>query len=165
MNNRPKIKVKLSLIDKIVESIGLAALAGVWIFTLSNYSSLPETIPIHYNLVGEVDSFGEKGNILFIPIISTILFIIMTILNKYPHSFNYLKTITEENAHYQYANATRLIRLLKLNILIIFGGISFETIGIAKGNFERFGILFLPLTLGLIFIPIFYYLIKSSNEK
>jgi len=89
----------------------------------------------------------------------------MTILNKYPHVFNYQSEITDENALHQYTNATRLIRFLKLTIVIIFGLIVFRTIQNVSGNADGLGTWFLPLTLGMIFIPIIYFLISANKEK
>lgn len=164
MDNRPKIKLVLSTTDKLIESISWLALIGLWYLVLANYSTLPETIPIHFNLAGKADGFGNKGNLFILPIISTIVFIAMSFLNKYPHTFNYLKTITEENALYQYSNATRFIRFLKLITVIIFGLISFEIIQIANKNTEAFNIWLLPLTLGLLLVSMAYYIIKMKQK-
>lgn len=163
MNNRPKIKLQLSSTDKTVEAIGWMIILATWILVLVYYSKLPETIPIHYNGSGVADGFGKKINILTLPIVSTILFVGLTVLNNYPYLYNYTSTISEENAYYQYTNATRLIRYMKLAIAIIFGYLVFMTIQNAKGNADGLGVLFLPFTMGLLFIPIFYFLIKSSK--
>jgi uncharacterized membrane protein len=165
MSNRPKLKLNLTTTDKVIELVGWICLIGIWILTLSNYYSLPETIPIHYNGAGEADGFGKKWNILSLPIVSSILFVGLTILNKYPHVFNYPSTITQENALQQYTNATRLIRFLKLVVLIIFGLIVFKTIQNVNGNADGLGTWFLPLTFGLIFIPMAYYLTKSIKKN
>lgn len=165
MSNRPKLKLDLTATDKAIELVGWICLIGIWILTLSNYYSLPETIPIHYNGTGEADGFGKKWNILTLPIVSSILFVGLTILNKYPHIFNYPSTITEENAMQQYTNATRLIRFLKLVILIIFGLIVFKTIQNVNGNADGLGVWFLPLTMGMIFIPIVFFLINAGKDK
>jgi uncharacterized membrane protein len=149
--------------DKIVEFFGWFCLVGIWILTLFNYHSLPETIPIHYNGAGEVDRFGNKWNLLTLPVVSSILFIGMTILNRYPHVFNYPASITQENALQHYTNATRLIRLLKLSIVIIFSLIVNQTIQHAHGNSDGLGVWFLPLTFGLIFIPLVYFIVKSKQ--
>ena len=79
MSNQPKLN--LTTADRVIEVVGLICLIQIWIFTLSNYYSLPETIPIHYNGAGEVDRIGEKWNILALPIVSSILFMGLTILN------------------------------------------------------------------------------------
>ena len=165
MNNRPKIKPILTTTDKAIELVGWIALIGIWVLTLVNYSSLPETIPIHFNGAGKADGFGNKENILSLPIVSTILFIGMTVLNKYPYVFNYPSAITKENALQNYTNATRMIRFLKLIIVIVFGLIVFKIIDNVKGNADGLGTWFLPLILGLIFIPTAYYLMKALRFK
>jgi hypothetical protein len=63
--------------------------------TVANYLELPEIIPIHYNEVEAAVSFGNKSNILALPITSTLLFIGLTILNKRPNVFNYPSEITK----------------------------------------------------------------------
>ncbi len=129
-----------------------------------NYSGLPGTIPTHYNGAGEADGFGGKSGILILPIIATLLFVALTILNKYPQIFNYPTKITEKNALWQYTNATRMIRYLKFIIVIIFGFIEFQTIRNAKGQTSGLGAWFLPMIWGLIFFPMIFFLAKSFKK-
>jgi len=161
MNDRPKIKLKLTRTDKVFEILGWILMLVIWALTLSNYATLPETIPIHYNSAGEADRFGAKTNILALPLIATVIFIGLTILNKFPHIFNYPTNITAENALRQYTRATRLIMYLKNSIVLIFGLIILQTIRNTSGQTDGLGVWFLPLTLGLIFIPLIYYVVKS----
>lgn len=165
MNKRPKIALQLSKTDKVIEIIGWIAVVGIWVLTLVNYFDLPDRIPTHYNAAGEADAFGNKSNILALPIISTLLFIGLSFLNKHPHLFNYASEITTKNALHQYKNATRIIRFLKLAIVLIFGIIVFKTIENANGNSDGLGTWFLPFTLAIIFIPIFYFLINSNKSE
>jgi uncharacterized membrane protein len=117
---RPKIRTELTTADKMVEILGWFVLLVTWIFTIASYSNLPDIIPIHYNGAGKADGFGNKINILILPFIATILFVGMTIANKFPHVFNYPTRITEENALRQYTNATRMLRYLKLILVVLF---------------------------------------------
>ncbi|OYQ33922.1 hypothetical protein CHU92_12600 [Flavobacterium cyanobacteriorum] len=165
MKERPKLKLEHTEADKTVEIIGWLLIFAVWILTIINYQSLPDIIPTHYNGAGVADGFGDKWMILTLPIVATVLFVGLTILNKFPHIFNYPAEITADNALRQYTNATRLIRYLKVIIVIIFGLIAFQTIRHANGQTEGLGIWFLPMTMGLIFIPLIYYLIKSTKTK
>jgi uncharacterized membrane protein len=165
MNKNPKIKLQLTKTDNILELLGWVAICGIWTLTLLNYFELPEIIPTHYNGAGKADGFGNRTNILTLPIVSTILFIGMTILNKYPHIFNYPTEITDKNALHQYNNATRMIRYLKLIIVIIFGLIVFRTVQNANDNADGLGIWFLPLIMGMIFTPIILFLIGASKDK
>jgi hypothetical protein len=49
--------------------------------------------------------------------------------------------------------------------VLVFAGISYQTIQQANGTGEGLGLWFLPLTLGLIFMPLLYFVIKSFQTK
>jgi uncharacterized membrane protein len=161
MKEQPKLKLVLSTVEKIFEIVGWVLMLLVWFFTIAKYSNIPETIPIHYNFANQVDRFGGKSTIFSLPLIATIIFMRLTAINKFPHLFNYPTKITRENALSQYTNATRAIRYLKFSIVLIFGLIVFETIQPSNGEGEVLGIWGLPLCLGLGFIPLLYFVIKS----
>tara|TARA_R110000737_G_scaffold127980_1_gene160584 strand:+ start:88 stop:594 length:507 start_codon:yes stop_codon:yes gene_type:complete len=163
MGGRPKVKLDLTNTDKVIEFTGLTLLIGIWILAILSFSDLPESIPTHFNGAGEADGFGERTNIFVLPIIGTITFIGLTLLNKNPHIFNYPKTITNENALNQYSNAMRMIRVLKLIFVFVFGLILVRTLQNTNGNADGIGTWFLPLTIGLFVIPTLYFLIKSMK--
>lgn len=162
---RPKIRIELTTTDKVVEILGWITLLSIWVLTVTSYPNLPDTIPIHYNGAGKADGFGSKINMLMLPFIATILFVGMTIANKFPHVFNYPTKITKENAFRQYTNATRMMRFLKLILVVLFSLIAFKTIQGTRGQSAGLGIWFLPLTMGLIFIPLTYFIVKSFRTK
>ena len=165
MNKRPRIKLQLNQTDKILEIVGWISVVGIWALPLINYSILPEIIPIHFNGAGKANGFGNKTHIFILPIISTLLFIGLTILNKRPHIFNYPSQITKENAVHQYTNATRMMRVLKLVIVLLFGLIIFKTIENVNGNADGLGTWFLPFTIGLFIILSLYFLMMSMKDK
>ena len=165
MNKRPRIKLQLNQTDKILEVVGWVSVFGIWALPLINYFDLPEIIPIHFNGAGKADGFGNKTHIFVLPIISTLLFIGLTILNKHPHIFNYPSQITKENAVDQYTNATRMMRVLKLVIVLLFGLIVFRKIQIVNGHADGLGAWFLPFTIGLFIILSLYFLMMSMKNK
>jgi uncharacterized membrane protein len=165
MNSRPNLQIELSVTDQIFEILGWLSLLIMWVYALLKYSTLPDSIPIHFNGEGRPDEFGSKATIFMFTGIGTFIFIVLTILNKYPQSFNYLDKITPENAQLQYTNATRMVRFLKLAISFILLLSIFEICQIATGKSHGFGIWFLPFALGSIFIPAIFYGIRSRNLK
>src|SRR5690625_7494445 len=76
------------------------------VYLLFVWQSLPSEVPAHYNALGEVDRWGSKWEMLILPIIATVLWIGMTILEKYPHVYNYIN-LTEDNVRNQYLNVRR----------------------------------------------------------
>jgi uncharacterized membrane protein len=165
MEKRPRIKLELTTTDKVLEFFGWFSVVVTWGLTIVFYNNLPDIIPIHYNIAGEADGFGEKENILTLPVIATIFFVGLTILNRFPQIFNYPTDITTENALRQYTLATKMIRYLKLGLAVILGFITFETIQYANGQTEGLGMWFTPFMLGVIFIPLIYFIVKLIKEK
>src|SRR5512135_219814 len=161
MNERPKIEIGRTNTDDILEILGWASLIFMWALTILKYTSLPESIPTHFDVSGKVDSYGSRSTILFLPVLSTILFAGMTILNKYPHIFNYPVPITKENAERQYRNATRLIRYIKLILVVTFLSIEYMTIQTATGNSSGLATWFLPVMLVLVFAPIAIFIYNA----
>ena len=162
---RPKIKLIPTTADKLVEALGWLILLALWGWTITHYSSLPGTIPTHFNATGQADGFGSKATILSLPVIASLLFIGLTVLNRYPHSFNYPTAITQDNALRLYTLATRMLRYLKLVLVLVFGGIEFMTIQHATGKAAGLGAWFLPLTLVLVFLPLVYFVINSFKSN
>lgn len=165
MEERKKIKLELSTADKALEIFAWITILAIWILTFIFFSNLPDTIPIHFNGTGQVDGYGSKANILTLPIVATIIFIGLTVLNKFPHIFNYPVAVRDDNAKMLYTYATRLLRFLKLSIVVIFGFIEFKTIQNAQGEADGIGVWFLPFAMLLVFIPLIYFIVKSFKIK
>lgn len=165
MNDRPQINLSLSSFDKWIEVLGWLALLAIWILSIYQYFFLPDEIPIHFNLSGEPDNYGSKGFILSLPVIASLLFLGLTALNNYPHLFNYPSEITQENAEVQYRLATRLIRILKFSIVLIFLLLAVKVSLITNSDFVLLGPFLMPVILGLVFIPIGLYLYQLSKVK
>ncbi len=148
-----------------MELISIFVLICIWIYTLLNYATLPETIPTHFNAVGEPNGFGKRSSIFILPVLSFILGVGMLYLSRYPHLYNYIQEITEENALYQYTQASRMIRILNLVITLIFAAVIFKINQNAHGHEDGLGGWFLPMVLIVTFVPIAYYLIKSMKSS
>jgi uncharacterized membrane protein len=55
-------------------------LAAMWGFALAAYSRLPESIPIHWDLHGEVNGWGGRGAAFLVPAIATGVALLMVVL-------------------------------------------------------------------------------------
>ena len=136
-----------------------------WCFTGFMFLKLPAIIPIHFDGDGKVNNYGTKDTLLIIPVINTVLFLLLTKLAMYPHIFNYMVRITEENAFRQYTIATKMLRFLKLAILLICAMIMMfiylSILGIIRGP----GPFFIPFIFGILLIPTIYGLIAAYKKK
>jgi uncharacterized membrane protein len=165
MEERPVIIIKPTFIDIILEMSGWVALIFIWGISISNYTDLPHRIPIHFDAYGQIDGYGHKSSIFVLPIIGALFFILILILSRYPHLFNYPVPITKANAEKQYKIGLRMIRYLKLFIASTFLIIEYQTIQAARGQSEGLGAWFLPVTLGLIIMPVILSIIVALRPK
>ena len=165
MESRPKLKIQLSATDKIIETAGWLILLSQWVFTVWSYSKMPDIILVHSNGAGEPNDYGSKSTIILLPVIATVIFCAMTLIIRYPHIFNYPVKLTEENIVKQYTIATRLIRVLKTSLVIIFSFTVLLTWCTANNKNAGLGIWFLPLTTLFIFLPLGYFISKMIKMK
>lgn len=164
MQDRPRIQPELSLPDKIAEVAAWTIIGAIWAIVLFNYPAIPDTIPIHYNAAGEVDGYGDKSGIVIIAIIATVFVIGLSLLNKFPHIFNYTRKITEENALQQYTAATRMIRYIKVAIAVTFMVTTITTVNAAYNGATSIGSWILPCVVAMIVMPMIYFGIKMLRK-
>ena len=164
MQTRPKFKPQLTQNDWILEIAGWLTLLALWIVTLWYYTELPVLIPIHFDLAGNINDEGSKITIFILPLFGSIIFTGMTLLNRYPHLFNYPVKVTVENAERLYTTASRLIRYLKFATVFIFTIISFLTVQNSMGRLEGLSVWIIPLMVVMIFVPLIIAIIKMFRK-
>ena len=164
MTSRPRIKVSHTKITKVMEVIGWVAVVLLWSITVSCYSDLPQLAPTHFNLAGDVDAWGSKSIILSLPLVATVLFLGMTMLSRFPHTLPYPVAITRDNAVRQYTIAIMMIRYLKVTVILIFTLLMINVVQITDGKSSGLGAWFLPIVVGLVFIPFTYFQVKLYDE-
>jgi uncharacterized membrane protein len=128
----------------------------IWGLLIFYYAKMPDIVPVHFDVKGQPDAYGSKRTLVVLPIIAVLLFTGMTILNRFPHIFNYPVKITPENALRQYSMATRLVRILKLVIMFIFLMVEYFTVRTVLDHSAVPGVWFFPVFLILINMPVIY---------
>ena len=122
------------------------------------YTSLPETMPHHFNIKGEADSFGPKKILLIIPVLGAVLFLVMyaaTATDKY----NLPKNISIETAR-------KSLGQLTVSIQIVFLLLSYSSITTGLGKQNALTPYIVPMLIALIFLPIIgMYLIKDNKKS
>jgi uncharacterized membrane protein len=164
---RPKIRPEPEVRDRIMEIAGLIGVVILWIIPAIAWSSLPEVIPTHFGIDGRADDWGSKNTLFILPLIATVLYGGMTLLNRYPYIFNYPVKLTEDNAEGMYKRATRMLRIIKLILVLFFTGLEWQITHTGHG--ERISPWFLVLSLSFtVVLPVvmaFVLTRKSGKER
>lgn len=164
-NKQPKLIIKKDEWDKRIEFLSWVFLVILIALPLYFYNQLPDEIPMHFDINGKPDRYDEKGSLFLMPGIGVALFFFLNMINKYPHTFNYLTKITEDNARAQYTNATKMTRWINFVITIMFVVINTGIILIGLGKIKSYGMtpaIFFTL---LIIASVGYYIVKSTKIK
>jgi len=164
--DRPRIKLALKPLDKWLEALAVCGGIWLWVFCIRAYTILPETIPTHFNLKGVPDGYGSRATLFILPSIATAIALLMTILNQYPHIFNYMVKITINNAEQQYRSATRLLRAVKLFVIVLFSIISIMiTTSVKNAGMSRWLGTSLPIIIALFTFYTIIYVVTSTTSK
>lgn len=121
-------------------------LAGAWLAAAWVYPGMPERMPTHWNIHGQVDGYGGRFvGVLLLPLSATGLYLLLLALPRLdPFRANYTR----------FRSTFRLFRLLLPGFLILLWGL---TIASAKGWPVRLEIV-LPACIALLFIVLGNYL-------
>jgi len=114
MNSRPVIDLPKTSTERWLDVASWLFVTLAFAVALSNYADLPDTIPTHFNAAGKADGYGPKYMVFLLPIISFVIVAGLGFLVRFPHRFNYLATITPENAAFEYKKAQILLRVVKV---------------------------------------------------
>lgn len=154
-NNRPKIEVPFQTIDVLIELLSITLIILSWVFVSLEFNALPDTIASHFNGKGQPDGYSSKSFILILPILATLMYIGLFILNKFPHMHNYMVNISEDNALKNYRFSTRVLRIVNFFVVLLFSYITYTIISSAKGNTLTLGKWFLPVVISVsVILPI-----------
>ncbi len=162
---RPKLKIPYQKFDYILELIALIGLITLIVTFLTTYSQVPQQIPTHFTLAGDADAWGGKLVLIMYPILAGIFYVAFSLLERFPHKFNYFVTITERNVTLQYILARRTMSLIKSVLVWMFYCIYTGTTQVAstlvKGNLGTIMVIFV-ITLVIIF---FGFMMMSLKNK
>jgi uncharacterized membrane protein len=108
---------------KILEWIGLTALAVLlWNTYQAIYGphALPDSIPTHFDILGNANGWGKPTMLLLPPLVTAILYLVLTVVAHYPALFNYPVAVNTSNRIRLESLAMELFAVLKLEVVYSF---------------------------------------------
>lgn len=157
-----KEKVTFTKFQKFLEALVLLILLGSIIYIIISWSTIPDTLPSHYNAKGIANNWSGKGSLLIVPIISIILYAGLTTLTFFPNVWNAPVEITEKNQDFVYTNLKTMLIVIKL---ILVSDFAYMTI--CSATQSSLSVLFTPIVLIAVFgtLAIFITRIIRGSKK
>ena len=97
-------------------------------FLSITWKNIPDMIPGHYNIAGEIDKYSSKNSIWILIVVQILLFTMMSVLERFPNIWNTGVQITEENRERVYTNLRNMQTYLKMMIMIYFSYMTLQSI-------------------------------------
>jgi len=113
---------------KLLHILALAALAFLlWTTYAALYgpNRLADRIPTHFGLDGQPDAWGQPRMLLLLPAIAVFLYLLMTLVGRYPASFNYPVRVTALNSARLQRIALNMIAWLTAETAALFAALQY----------------------------------------
>jgi uncharacterized membrane protein len=154
------LKINKSKFDVIINILCLLCLVGTAVYLIIAWDKIPTSIPGHYNAAGEVDKMTNKSSSIILLIVGFIMFIGISIIEKFPQIWNTGVQVTEENRDKIYRILKSMSETMKLLVTLVFSYLSLQS---TTG--ENLPPLFLPIYLSLMFGSITFFIIRLVKVK
>ncbi len=164
LEKRPKPELTKTFAEKLFDMLAILTAILTIIYLLIKWTSMPETVPIHFDFSGEPDRWGKRWILMLTLIIGIMAWIGMHFLEKFPQIHNYM-WLTKENVQRQYKNSQLLLNVMKNIILIFFSFMAYDSVHVALGKQSIMGLWSMTLFLILLFGPITFFVVRSYRLK
>ena len=118
------IKIERNALDILESIVSLLSIVGVAVYLILAWNQIPDKIPGHYNALGEVNRWGNKSELIVLPIISVVMYGLITLIERYPQVWNTGVRVTEENRAQVYRLLKSLIAVVKMFTLLVFASLT-----------------------------------------
>lgn len=162
---KPKLNPPLSSVDIIIEALAAICLFYMVTQLIVDYPELDQKVPTNFGANGLPNDWGSRSSLLIFPIAAIVLYAGLTVLNRFPHLFNYPVTITEQNAEKQYQYAKTMLSTLKFSTIGLFLYIQIQSINVAKEIQVGLNTHFLIVLIIVLFIPVVVYFVIAFRNK
>jgi uncharacterized membrane protein len=162
---QPQLTFVRSRAERVVQMVAIAALAALLAFAVRVWPDLPATVPTHFGISGAPDAWGSRASLLVLPAMATLLFLLLTLLERVPQLYSYPIAVTATNAPQVYAIGRQLVLSLKLVVVVTFGFIFRMSVDVALGKAAALAGWFLPAVLGAMVAAILVTLVRMSRSR
>ena len=154
------MKLKNNKIDLIVEIMCLTLLIGLTAYLIFHWGSIPDKIPAHYDWEGNIDRWGNKSDLIFLPMMSWFLYLLITGLQQVPLVWNTGVKITEENEERVYRTLKYMLETLKL---IVVADLTYITVHSLMG--KSLSGWFTMIVLVAVFGDLIFWIVRLYQVK
>ena len=154
------IKIERNALDILETIVSLLSLVGVVVYLILTWKTIPDQIPAHYNAAGEINRWGSKSELIVLPIISWLMFGLITLIERFPSIWNTGVRITDDNRTEVYRLLKNLIAVVKMFVLLMFGSLT-----VISSLSLSLPVWYILAFIGLLFGAIAYFAVRLTRLR
>lgn len=154
------IKIERNALDILETIVSLLCLIGVVVYLILAWNTITDKIPAHYNAAGEVNRWGNKSELIVLPIISWLMFGLITLIERFPSIWNTGVRITDDNRTEVYRLLKNLIAVVKMFVLLMFGSLT-----VISSLSLSLPVWYILAFIGLLFGAIAYFAVRLTRLR
>jgi uncharacterized membrane protein len=147
------------------ESLALAGLVAQIAVVRYFWNQMPRQVPTHFGVGGAPDAYGDKSELIFVPVIAGFLYAMLTVLSFFPQSFNYPVAVTDQNRERLQSISVEMLGWLKAELTWTFAYIMWGTMRVAAGQSNGLNIAFLPIVLAITGATVLWAILRMRRAK
>ena len=144
-------------LDKLMNRLSLLLLFGMAVFLAAYWRFIPEEVPMHFNAAGEIDRWGSRAELLILPIITWLIYGLLTVVELILGAWNTGVKGEENNRERVVAH---LISTMKLLFMVVFAWITLWCTLV-----RPLPVWFLPVMLGAVFENMVYWIVRLIRAR
>jgi hypothetical protein len=145
--------------------LAMSGYLGFWVATFYAFQKLPDIIPMHFNHLGEPDSFGKKMFVFILPVLLTFVYFLLGWASRTRTALNVPVKITDANRDYIYGQAHRMLVVLQLSIVIIFSILLYEIYTASLTGTALGGGYMIAVILSLVMGPVLFFVVRMMTHE
>jgi uncharacterized membrane protein len=144
-----------------LNGISLVLLAGLFLmagFAFYGPDKLPARIPTHFDAAGHANGWGSPHTLFLLPIIALGVYLLLTVVARFPGAFNYPVEVTPENRPRLEALALDLLAWVKAEMAGMFAAVAWMMLYAIHHSGRGFSPLWILVLAGTILITAAMYI-------
>ena len=119
----------MSTYERIANWLAIGLFSLLLMLSVVGAVTLPDPVPIHYNLAGQIDRWGSPATLLILPFVGLIVLVILFAAAKvHPDFMNFPGPRTPENVTRQLRNTRLMLASLRVFIMALFLSLQTQTV-------------------------------------
>jgi hypothetical protein len=116
---RRKLSLPATLSERLVEAVGAGVITTLVLVAAIELPRLPEAVPLDFDADGRADAWGAPRVLALLPGVAFIVYVALSVLQRFPEAFDYRAAVTEANAPVLYRKGRWLVRGVKIVLTLV----------------------------------------------